>query len=124
MIEARTSGQRTGPTGPHMQPLHIEAVDLYAHARRHGQWHRVLAALSGHSSRPLDLATITAGGNIRASYAAGNQTVPIRLIRGSEGRIRDFDADLHSLGRHTRKRWQGVAEAWLGGSTFPPVALI
>lgn len=36
----------------------------------------------------------------------------------------DFDADFHSLKRHTRERWVGLLIAVRGGIPLPPVELI
>jgi hypothetical protein len=50
--------------------------------------------------------------------------VPIRHIRGSEGRCRDFDPCFRPLGIHNRGRWLSVAAARLRGVPMPPVELI
>ena len=101
----------------------VDAFYMYSHARRWGRWHHALAALRGGSSHPLDLGAVSPA-RIRARHAVGDRTVPIRQIVGSEGRSRDFDADFHPLGRHTRSGWKRIAEASLRGASFPPVELI
>jgi len=60
----------------------------------------------------------------RGGHAAGVYTVPIDLIRGSEGRSQDFDAEFHPTGKQTAQRWQNIALARLSGAELPPVELI
>ena len=101
-----------------------EALDLYERTRKRGTWHRVAALLRGRSTDLLDLARIAAGSTVSARRSLGAQIVPIRQIRGSEGRRADFDDCFHPLRKHTRSRWQGIAVAWLQGANLPPVDLI
>ena len=70
---------------------------------------RVWSALSGHPCRLLDLADIWASFDVRSRHAAGTRPVPIREIRGSEGRSEDFDADFRPLRPHNTHRWVEVA---------------
>jgi hypothetical protein len=54
----------------------------------------------------------------------GIQTVPIDQIRGSEGRVRDFDRNFNPLEDRTRERWMGIASARMRGKRLPAVILI
>jgi hypothetical protein len=101
-----------------------QAMDLYEHTCQRGWLHQVGAMLRGRSACLLDLATIAAGRTISARCYLGAQTVPIRQIRGSEGRCDDFDDAFHPLQQHTEGRWRGIARAWLQGASMPPVDLI
>lgn len=101
-----------------------EALDLYERARQRGWWYRAAALLRGRPTGLLDLARITAGSTIGARRSLGAQTVPIRQIRGSEGRRADFDDAFHPIQKHTRSRWLGIAVAWLQNANLPPVDLI
>lgn len=78
----------------------------------------------GRPSRLLHLGSLQAGASLRNARYAGLQSVPIRQIRGSEGRCDDFDVAFCPLKKHNRSRWVALAAAWLGGAVLPPVALI
>jgi hypothetical protein len=80
--------------------------------------------LTGGSRRLLDLKGIEAHGEIRISRDAGRRTVPITQIRGSAGRVGDFDHDFNPLKDYTRERWLGIAAARARGETLPPVSLV
>ena len=101
-----------------------EAIALYERTRRRGWWHRLAAWMCGRPTRLLDLTVLMAGGTIRAQHYLGAQTVPLRLIRGTEGRRDTFDDAFHPIERHIRERWLGIATAWLQGVALPPVELI
>jgi hypothetical protein len=53
----------------------------------------------------------------------GNQTVPIKLIVGSEGRYRDFNKFFLPRSEHLRTRWERVDEAHLNDLILPPIQL-
>ncbi|GHV96741.1 hypothetical protein AGMMS50293_30610 [Spirochaetia bacterium] len=53
----------------------------------------------------------------------GNQTVPIKLIVGSEGRYRDFNKFFLPRREHLRSRWERVDEAHLRDIILPPISL-
>ena len=53
----------------------------------------------------------------------GNQTVPIKLIVGSEGRYRDFTKYFLPRAEHLRGRWERVDEAHLRDIILPPIQL-
>jgi hypothetical protein len=100
------------------------ALNLYYsvlwHARL-GKWWAVL------TRRPRSLLSLNALTTVDAER--GNQftricTVPVRQIRGSEGRIVDFDAEFRPLHKRTQGRWLGIATACLKGIPLPPVELI
>ena len=101
-----------------------EAVRLYENSSQHGWWHRIGARLLGRSTRLPDLTQIVAGGTISARRYLGEQTVPLRQIRGTEGQRDTFDDAFHPLGTHTRGRWLSIASAWLQGVSMPPIDLI
>jgi hypothetical protein len=50
--------------------------------------------------------------------------VRIDQIRGSFGRVNDFDAQFNPVKSHNKDRWVSVAAAWLRGVVLPPVSLI
>jgi len=53
----------------------------------------------------------------------GNQTVPVNLIAGSEGRYHDFNKYFLPKAEHLRQRWQRVDEAHLRDIILPPISL-
>jgi hypothetical protein len=107
-----------------MRPLALAAIDLYESTYTQGWWYRLWAALRRRPGRLLDLKTVAASSTIRTQRFAGIQIVPIRQIKGSEGRADDFDAAFHPIQAHTEVRWRGIARAWLADASMPPVDLI
>jgi hypothetical protein len=53
----------------------------------------------------------------------GSQTVPLKLIVGSEGRYRDFNKYFLPRSEHLRSRWERVDEAHLRDIILPPIQL-
>jgi hypothetical protein len=53
----------------------------------------------------------------------GNQTVPIKMIAGSEGRYHDFNKFFLPRKEHLRYRWQRVDEAHIKDIILPPIQL-
>jgi hypothetical protein len=80
--------------------------------------------LTRQSRGLFDLAAVEADCRVTASCDAGFQMVSIDRIRGSEGRVHDFDCNFDPLKDHNRERWLGIAEARDQGKALPPVALI
>jgi hypothetical protein len=54
----------------------------------------------------------------------GTQAVDVELIRGTEGKAAEFDADFHPLKESSRTRWLSVALERLRGHDLPPVDLV
>jgi hypothetical protein len=53
----------------------------------------------------------------------GNQTIPINLVAGSEGRYHDFNKYFFPKREHLRQRWQRVDEAHIKDIILPPILL-
>jgi hypothetical protein len=53
----------------------------------------------------------------------GNQTVPIKMVAGSEGRYNDFNKYFLPRKEHLRQRWQRVDEAHIKDIILPPILL-
>jgi hypothetical protein len=85
---------------------------------------RLWSALTGRSNRLLDLAAVRRACDVRGRHFDGIRAVPLREIRGSEGRCGDFDAGFCPLKNHTEDRWVGIATARWMGRAMPPVELI
>lgn len=84
----------------------------------------VWGKLTGQPRRLLDLGEAQGASIQRGSHYAGLQVVPIRQIRGSEGRADDFDVEFRPRNQRTRERWVGIALAREMGTPMPPVNLI
>jgi hypothetical protein len=97
---------------------------LYAHARSQAWWGQLRSALTGGSGDLLTMTEIEASGTPDTRRYAGLQIVPICHIRGSQGRVYDFDRDFYPLQDHNQGRWLSVAEARHMGKSLPPVDLI
>lgn len=100
------------------------ARQLYQRACTLGWLGQMWAAFTGRSRHLLNLAEIEAHGSAGNRYSAGIQAVPLRQIRGSQGRCQDFDLDFYPLQDHLKSRWLRVATAWRLGISLPPVELV
>jgi hypothetical protein len=98
--------------------------NLYSRARNRGQWGQLWSVLTGRPRHLLPLDEINVPGEAHAHYSAEVRSVPIRHIRGSQGRSHDFDRDFNPLQDHNKARWLGVASARQRGKALPPVELI
>jgi hypothetical protein len=85
---------------------------------------RIVALLSGRSRSLRDLAKEVSGRKIRGQHYAGSRTVPIKRIKGSEGRSEDFDCHFNPTSNRTAERWVSIAVARSCGDTLPLVELI
>jgi hypothetical protein len=102
----------------------LAASKLYERACLWGRLRRAWSGLMRHRHDLLRLSEVKATAAIQNGYSAGVKVVPIRLIRGSEGRSADFDQTFSPLQERSRGRWLGIASAQLQGATLPPVTLI
>lgn len=92
----------------------------YARGLRQQRW----GGLFGRQKRLLDLNQAERFVSPGDRSDAGVRLVSLSAIRGSEGRVADFDADFNPLQEHTRERWIGVAAAAQSGVSLPPVKLV
>jgi hypothetical protein len=95
------------------------------------RWARLMAILSqaaarltGRSNALLALCEAQRAGGLANGRGGMSQPVPIRRIRGSEGRCQDFDAAFRPLSDRAEARWKSLAYAMQTGVTLPPVDLI
>jgi hypothetical protein len=100
------------------------ALQLYERARTQRWLGQIWSMLNGRPRHLFDLKEIEATCTVRARCHVGTRAVPIRQIRGSEGRCQDFDPCFRPLHTHNRGRWLSVAVARLRGVPMPPVELI
>jgi hypothetical protein len=85
---------------------------------------RLVKRLLGNGRELVNLAQASAAAQISNRRYLGIRTVDVRLITGSEGRTRDFDADFNPLNTQTKDRWISIANARQLGTPLPPVELI
>jgi hypothetical protein len=114
--EARGSGSE--------ETLRRSAAARFDQAYVRARIGRFLSSLLGRANRLLHLGTTVSPARRRTARHAGTRSVPIRRIKGSEGRSDDFDAAFRPLKTHNRDRWIGLAAAWERGVVLPPVELI
>jgi hypothetical protein len=100
------------------------ARGMYDGARLAAQLYYLWARLTGKANTLQDLGQTAARMPSGDGYYAGIRAVPLTLIRGTEGRLHDFDARFNPLKPSNESRWLSVAMARLKGVTLPPVALI
>ncbi len=87
-----------------------------------GRFHKFISTLFHRSYRLLDLNSFPV--QKRYGHFAGRQEVPLDSIRGTEGRLNDFDDCFHPLDERTRQRWMSIAHAHEQGFDLPPADLI
>ncbi len=97
---------------------------LYYGALNRAQRGQLWSALTRRPRHLLALAEIEDICTVKSCRYVGLRTVPIRRIRGSQGRSQDFDRDFNPLKEHTKMRWIGIAAARQAGKSLPPVELI
>ncbi|MFP4345618.1 MAG: hypothetical protein ACLFU8_13065 [Anaerolineales bacterium] len=101
-----------------------QALSMFRRARFRGQVRRVLAQLTGRSTSLLSLREVEQSCTLRGRCDVGTECVPLKKIRGSESRCRDFDAEFNPRQARDEDRWVRVAAAWQTQGELPPVQLI
>jgi hypothetical protein len=106
------------------------AQDMFANAFRNGQFKRIGKLFRGGTRQLKDLnetmSEITAERPSQAhtQHYEGVQEVSLTQIKGSEGRVHDFDIDFNPMHEYVEQRWVNVATAQLIGVPLPPVELV
>lgn len=85
---------------------------------------RLHSFLTGRSRNLLDLSTEVSPRKVRGQHYAGIRKVPIKRIKGSEGRSADFDRDFNPMHTRLMDRWINVALTRFYGDALPAVELI
>jgi uncharacterized ParB-like nuclease family protein len=101
-----------------------QSLLLYTGMILKGKIIRMLGFLTRNPAHLVDLGTFTRSVRVRSRHYVGVQSVKIRSIKGSEGKVMDFDSAFNPMHEHTRGRWLNVAKARLSGDELPPVELI
>jgi hypothetical protein len=104
--------------------LPCSPASLYAQARQRARRGQFWASLTGRARGLLSLKQVRAVCALEAESDAGLLAVPIRQIRGSEGRSRYFDQDFNPLYDQSRGRWLSIAMVRQQGRDLPPVRLV
>ena len=102
--------------------LFRQASDRFDRAHKRAWFRRTWKKLTRQPSQLLSLSDFTL--NVKGSHYAGLRSVPIDAIRGTEGRLGDFDDVFNPINDRTRDRWLGIFVARSQFSNLPPVELI
>jgi hypothetical protein len=102
--------------------LENTSADLFYKALAAGFYRKIINLITRRPSRLLDLGSLQT--RMQNGHYAGLREVALDDIRGTEGRLDDFDDRFNPLTDRTRQRWQSVAKAYEVGIDLPPVELI
>ena len=97
---------------------------LFARARKRAQRGQFWSMLIHRPRDLLALKQVTDVCTVETTVDGGSCLVPIRQIRGSEGRSMYFDSDFNPRYDRERGRWLNIARARQRGRDLPPVALV
>ena len=101
----------------------LQAQSDFDASRRHAFWNELRAVLSGRTRTLLSFQEVMRLARMEGQVDRGVQDVPVRQIRGSEGRAREFDATFLPLHPGLRERWARIEALMLRGVEMPPVEL-
>lgn len=79
--------------------------------------------LRGRSNHLLSFDEVRSAARMEGQAYQGVQQVPVSAIRGSVGRVNDFDASFLPVKPHLRQRWSQLDAAMRRGEAVPPVEL-
>lgn len=99
----------------------IEAQFDFDASRRHAFWNEVRAVLRGRARTLLSFNEVMRVAKMEGRVERGVQEIPLDRIKGSEGRVRDFDASFLPLRPRLRDRWTDVETLMLKGVEMPPI---
>jgi hypothetical protein len=107
-----------------MSDIHqMQASDDFSRARGRALLHRLRHFMSVDRDKLLSLKDVKEILKPKNETYRGMQTVPIKLIVGSEGRYRDFNKYFLPRGEHLRQRWERIDIARLQNIILPPIQL-
>jgi len=104
--------------------LRNQSQFLYLRTITRGKARRLLGYLRKKSNHLLDLRCVAEAGQVQSRYYGGMEIVAIEQIKGSEGRVEDFDRAFNPLHERNRSRWLKIASLRLSGEALPPVDLV
>jgi hypothetical protein len=103
--------------------LKMQASEDFSRARGKALLTRMQYFLNADQDRLLSFNDVKDILKPKNQVYQGTQTVPIKLIVGSEGRYRDFNKYFLPRSEHLRNRWERVDEAHIMDITLPPIQL-
>lgn len=107
-----------------MSDIHqMQASSDFSRARGRALLHRLRHFMSVDRDRLLSFNDVKEILKPKNETYRGMQTVPIKLIVGSEGRYRDFNKYFLPRREHLRQRWERVDIARLQDIILPPIQL-
>jgi hypothetical protein len=106
-----------------MDPSRLQASDDFSRARAKAILNKIQHILLAGRDTLLSLQEVRHIVKPKNETYRGMQSVPIKLIVGSEGRYRDFNKFFLPTGKHLRARWERVDQARIKDITLPPIQL-
>jgi hypothetical protein len=103
--------------------LRMQISDDFSRARGKAMLSRIQCFLNTDRDRLLSFNDVKDILQPTNQVYKGAQTVPIKLIIGSEGRYRDFNKYFLPKSEHLRSRWERIDEAHIKDITLPPIQL-
>ena len=97
---------------------------LFEDARSRARLGKLKSFLRGRSNHLLNLDEIIQGATIYSRHYIGTFTVPVRQIKGSESRNKDFDSEFNPVRDNNKERWINIIAARLCEKNLPAVDLI
>lgn len=102
----------------------LRADELFSRSYRIGQL-KMLWALFTRQSRELPMLDAIDTAQIVRRYSSEAQAIRLQNIRGSEGKIDEFDVDFYPLHRRSKQRWISVATGMLKDpAQFTPIDVV
>jgi hypothetical protein len=101
----------------------LQAVSDFNRAKSKAVFSQILHFLDADRNKLLSFNDVKDILKPKNEVYRGNQTVPINLIVGSEGRYRDFNKYFLPRSEHIRSRWERVDVAHITDVILPPIQL-
>jgi len=103
--------------------LSVQGQQEFEAASRSPFVSELTAILTGRQQMLLPLDDTVRAARMDGLVDRGVQEIPVMQIRGSEGRITDFDSSFHPLKQHLRERWIRLFNLIQQGREMPPISV-
>jgi len=103
--------------------LSVQGQQEFGAASRSPFVSELTAILTGRQQMLLPLDDTVRAARMDGLVDRGVQEIPVMQIRGSEGRITDFDSSFHPLKQHLRERWIRLFNLIQQGREMPPISV-
>ena len=103
--------------------LSVEGQQEFEAASRSPFVSELTAIFTGRRRMLLPLDDVVRAARMDGQVDRGVQEIPVAQIRGSEGRVTDFDSSFHPLKRHLRERWIRLYNLIQLGREMPPISV-